>query len=181
MTRNYTVELLPLCEETVRLFREFTDSGSWPELDFTADAIIGLQLSHAQPHMLQEAMYYGILYGDMLVARMRLLIEHGKRTVCLQALEVLPEFQGEGRGSALVEKVKEVATQLGYEICVLAAIGERTIEFYRKHGFGICGNNPEGESVPMRWNPRSLESRHRSNTHCTTCCPFSSTKCLNPP
>lgn len=52
-----------------------------------------------------------------------------------------------------MEKAKELAAKLGYDISLLAALSERAVKFYLKHGFEVNGINLEGESIPMRWKP----------------------------
>lgn len=148
------VETLPLSEQTLMHFQRFRERGSWPELNLATDFAMELTLGPTASHQQPVCLYFGIFEGDELVARMMLERWDVDRTLYLRALEVLDDFQNEGRGSALMEKAKELATELSYDISLLAALGERVVQFYLKHGFEVNGINPEGESIPMRWKPQ---------------------------
>jgi len=157
MTCNkpWIVEELRLSQETMSLFQEFSMSGAWPELRINAQARVELAWLEMHPgrQLPSKYHYYGILEGSKLSARMMLETSHMDHTIYLHGVEVLCEFQGEGRGSALVCKAKQLAADLRYDIFLLAGISPRSVSFFKKHGFEVSGDNPEGESVPMSWSP----------------------------
>jgi GNAT superfamily N-acetyltransferase len=82
----------------------------------------------------------------------------------LRLLAVGPEFRGKGAGSALLELAEERAAALGFERLVIAGEpgnyftpgiwleDERTIEFFRKRGYGIR-SEPVNLTVSLADNP----------------------------
>ncbi|RBW70222.1 N-acetyltransferase [Bacillus taeanensis] len=111
-----------------------------------------------------ESPFYGIYYGDKLVARMSLYrIDHkydryfepAQDYYELWKLEVLPQYRGRGYGSSLVNFAKT----LNLPIKTNARQGSK--EFWEKQGFEAVTYNPtrdRGEN-PYVWYPEGVSEQ----------------------
>lgn len=109
--------------------------------------------------------FYGIYFGDKLVARMSLYevgskfdryFEPPQKYLELWKLEVLPDYQGKGYGTALVQFAKE----FGYPIKTNPRVGSKG--FWEKHGFTNVEYEVErdlGEN-PLVWYPEGVTAQH---------------------
>lgn len=109
--------------------------------------------------------FYGIYFGDKLVARMS-LYEVGSKFdryfdppqtyLELWKLEVLPDYQGKGYGTALVQFAKG----FGCPIKTNPRVGSKG--FWEKHGFTNVEYEVErdlGEN-PLVWYPEGVTAQH---------------------
>jgi GNAT superfamily N-acetyltransferase len=111
-----------------------------------------------------ESPFYGIYYGDKLVARMSLYrIDHkydryfepAQDYYELWKLEVLPQYRGRGYGSSLVNFAKT----LNLPIKTNARQGSK--DFWEKQGFEAVTYNPtrdRGEN-PYVWYPEGVSEQ----------------------
>jgi len=109
--------------------------------------------------------FYGIYYGDKLVARMSLYQIEAKfdryfyppqSYLELWKLEVLPDYQGKGFGKQLVEFAKS----FGLPIKTNPRMQSR--DFWEKMGFTSVEYDMErdrGEN-PLVWYPQGVEAQH---------------------
>ncbi|RDU38471.1 N-acetyltransferase [Neobacillus piezotolerans] len=109
--------------------------------------------------------FYGIYFGDKLVARMSLYqvdskfdryFEPPQTYLELWKLEVLPDYQGKGYGTALVQFAKG----FGYPIKTNPRVGSQG--FWHKHGFTDVVYEVErdlGEN-PLVWYPEGVSAQH---------------------
>lgn len=114
-----------------------------------------------------ESPFYGIYYGDKLVARMSLYKIDGKYDryfeppqdyLELWKLEVLPEYRGKGYGAALVNFAKK------FELPVKTNGRTGSDGFWEAHGFEAVTYNPErdrGEN-PYVWYPKGVSEQQTS-------------------
>jgi GNAT superfamily N-acetyltransferase len=114
-----------------------------------------------------ESPFYGIYYGDKLVARMSLYrIDHkydryfepAQDYLELWKLEVLPQYRGRGYGSSLVNFAKT----LSLPIKTNARQGSK--DFWEKQGFEAVTYNPtrdRGEN-PYVWYPEGVSEQDPS-------------------
>ena len=93
-----------------------------------------------QPQMLEQALPHSLviylaLDGDAVVGLIR-LVGDGFSSVLVQDLIVLPIYQRQGIGSALMkEALKDYKD--AYQVQLVTEETERTLEFYRSMGFEI--------------------------------------------
>ena len=91
-----------------------------------------------QPEMLEQALSHSLeiyvaLDGDAVVGLIR-LVGDGFSSVLVQDLIVLPIYQRQGIGSALMkEALKDYKD--AYQVQLVTEETERTLEFYRSMGF----------------------------------------------
>ena len=91
-----------------------------------------------QPQMLEQALSHSLviylaLDGDAVVGLIR-LVGDGFSSVFVQDLIVLPSYQRQGLGSALMkEALKDYKD--AYQVQLVTEETERTLEFYRFMGF----------------------------------------------
>ena len=91
-----------------------------------------------QPEMLEQALSHSLaiyvaLDGDAVVGLIR-LIGDGFSSVLVQDLIVLPIYQRQGIGSALMKEALEDYKD-AYQVQLVTEETERTLEFYRFMGF----------------------------------------------
>ncbi|MBH0229041.1 N-acetyltransferase [Halobacillus yeomjeoni] len=111
-----------------------------------------------------ESPFYGIYYGSALVARMSLYrvsakydhyFEPPQDYLELWKLEVLPDYQGQGYGKALVEFAKE------FNLPIKTNPRIKSHGFWEKMGFQKAHYDVErdlGEN-PLIWMPSGVEER----------------------
>ncbi|MBM7692375.1 GNAT superfamily N-acetyltransferase [Peribacillus deserti] len=116
-----------------------------------------------------ESPFYGIYFGDKLVARMSLYKVSAKYDryfdppqdyYVLWKLEVLPAYQKKGYGRALVEFAKGLGTPLKTNPRILSH------EFWNKMGFQNVSYDMErdlGEN-PMVWFPEGVKEQHADHS-----------------
>ena len=91
-----------------------------------------------QPQMLEKALSHSLviylaLDGDAVVGLIR-LVGDGFSSVLVQDLIVLPIYQRQGIGSALMKEVLEDYKDV-YQVQLVTEETERTLGFYRSMGF----------------------------------------------
>ena len=91
-----------------------------------------------QPQMLEQALSHSLviylaLDGDAVVGLIR-LVGDGFSSVLVQDLIVLPIYQRQGIGSALMKEALEDYKD-AYQVQLVTDQTERTLEFYRSMGF----------------------------------------------
>ena len=91
-----------------------------------------------QPQMLEQALSHSLviylaLDGDAVVGLIR-LVGDGVSSVLVQDLIVLPIYQRQGIGSALMKEALEDYKD-AYQVQLVTDQTERTLEFYRSMGF----------------------------------------------
>ena len=91
-----------------------------------------------QPEMLEQALSHSLeiyvaLDGDAVVGLIR-LVGDGFSSVLVQDLIVLPIYQCQGIGSALMKEALEDYKD-AYQVQLITDQTERTLEFYRSMGF----------------------------------------------
>ena len=91
-----------------------------------------------QPQMLEQALSHSLviylaLDGDAVVGLIR-LVGDGFSSVLVQDLIVLPIYQRQGIGSALMKEALEDYKD-AYQVQLVTEETERTLEFYRFMGF----------------------------------------------
>ena len=91
-----------------------------------------------QPQMLEQALSHSLeiyvaLDGDAVVGLIR-LVGDGFSSVLVQDLIVLPIYQRQGIGSALMKQALEDYKD-AYQVQLVTDQTERTLEFYRSMGF----------------------------------------------
>ena len=91
-----------------------------------------------QPQMLEQALSHSLviylaLDGDAVVGLIR-LVGDGFSSVFVQDLIVLPSYQRQGIGSALMKEALEDYKD-AYQVQLVTEETERTLEFYRFMGF----------------------------------------------
>ena len=91
-----------------------------------------------QPQMLEQALSHSLviylaLDGDAVVGLIR-LVGDGFSSVLVQDLIVLPIYQCQGIGSALMKEALEDYKD-AYQVQLVTDQTERTLEFYRSMGF----------------------------------------------
>ena len=91
-----------------------------------------------QPEMLEQALSHSLviyvaLDGDAVVGLIR-LVGDGFSSVFVQDLIVLPIYQRQGIGSALMKEALEDYKD-AYQVQLVTDQTERTLEFYRSMGF----------------------------------------------
>ena len=93
-----------------------------------------------QPQMLEQALSHSLviylaLDGDAVVGLIR-LVGDGFSSVLVQDLIVLPIYQRQGIGSALMKEALEDYKDV-YQVQLVTEETERTLRFYRSMGFEI--------------------------------------------
>lgn len=93
-----------------------------------------------QPEMLNQALSHSLaMYlafdGEKIVGLIR-LIGDGFSSVLVQDLIVLPIYQSQGIGSALMKEALEAYNDV-YQVQLVTEQTERTLRFYRSMGFEI--------------------------------------------
>ena len=93
-----------------------------------------------QPEMLKQALSHSLaMYlafdGEKIVGLIR-LIGDGFSSVLVQDLIVLPIYQRQGIGSALMKEALEAYNDV-YQVQLMTEQTERTLRFYRSMGFEI--------------------------------------------
>ena len=93
-----------------------------------------------QPEMLDQALshslaFYVALDSDAVVGLIR-LVGDGFSSVLVQDLLVLPIYQRQGIGSALMKEALEAYKDV-YQVQLVTEETERTLRFYRSMGFEI--------------------------------------------
>ena len=91
-----------------------------------------------QPQMLEQALSHSLviylaLDGDAVVGLIR-LVGDGFSSVLVQDLIVLPSYQRQGIGRALMKEALEDYKD-AYQVQLVTDQTERTLEFYRSMGF----------------------------------------------
>lgn len=75
----------------------------------------------------------------------------------LMLVGVLPECQGQGVGSALLQPVLQQADR-DLLVCYLETAAERDVSFYQKHGFDVLNKGDLGDGFSF-WTMRRLPER----------------------
>ncbi|WP_251549050.1 N-acetyltransferase [Neobacillus muris] len=152
------VEKLKVNFKTLEEFKKFKEYGL-QELSMLEDLEANIVDNDS------ESPFYGIYFGDKLVARMSLYQIDAKfdryfyppqNYLELWKLEVLPEYQGKGYGRQLVEFAKS----FGLPIKTNPRMQSR--EFWEKMGFSSVEYDMErdrGEN-PLVWYPAGVAAQH---------------------
>ena len=100
-----------------------------------------------QPEMLEQALSHSLaIYGDTVVGLIR-LVGDGFSSVLVQDLIVLPIYQRQGIGSALMKEALEDYKD-AYQVQLVTEQTERTFGFYRSMGFEILSTY---NCIGMTW------------------------------
>lgn len=104
-----------------------------------------------QPEMLEQALshslaIYVVLDGDAVVGLIR-LVGDGFSSVFVQDLIVLPSYQRQGIGSALMKEALEDYKD-AYQVQLVTEQTERTLGFYHSMGFEILSTY---NCIGMTW------------------------------
>ena len=104
-----------------------------------------------QPQMLEQALSHSLaiyvaLDGDAVVGLIR-LVGDGFSSVLVQDLIVLPIYQRQGIGSALMKEALEDYKD-AYQVQLVTEQTERTLGFYRSMGFEILSTY---NCIGMTW------------------------------
>ena len=107
-----------------------------------------------QPEMLEQALshslaIYVVLDGDAVVGLIR-LVGDGFSSVFVQDLIVLPSYQRQGIGSALMKEALEDYKD-AYQVQLVTEQTERTLGFYHSMGFEILSTY---NCIGMTWTNR---------------------------
>ncbi|MFC0025527.1 N-acetyltransferase [Neobacillus cucumis] len=157
----YKVEKLKINFKTLEEFKKFKEYGL-QELSMLEDLEANIVDNN------NESPFYGIYFGDKLVARMSLYQIDAKFDryfsppqdyLELWKLEVLPGYQGKGFGKALVDFAKN----LGLPIKTNPRV--QSSGFFEKLGFTNVEYEMErdrGEN-PLVWYPEGVEAQHHDN------------------
>ncbi|OCA85550.1 hypothetical protein A8F94_11725 [Bacillus sp. FJAT-27225] len=152
------VEKLKVNYKTLEEFKKFKEYGI-QELSMLEDLEANIIENDS------KSPFYGIYFGDKLVARMSLYQVDAKRDLYfnppqnyieLWKLEVLPAYQGKGYGSALVKFAKDQ----GLPIKTNPRVGSKG--FWEKHGFKQVEYEVDrdlGEN-PLVWYPEGVSAQH---------------------
>ncbi|WP_316568418.1 N-acetyltransferase [Neobacillus sp. YIM B06451] len=152
------VEKLKVNYKTLEEFKKFKEYGL-QELSMLEDLEANIIENDS------DSPFYGIYFGDKLVARMSLYqvdakfdryFEPPQTYLELWKLEVLPDYQGKGYGTALVQFAKEY----GFPIKTNPRVGSKG--FWEKHGFTNVEYEVErdlGEN-PLVWYPEGVTAQH---------------------
>jgi GNAT superfamily N-acetyltransferase len=154
---NYEVKRLVVNYKTLEEFKQFKEYGI-QELSMLEDL---------QDNIIEndsESPFYGIYYGDKLVARMSLYkiesaydkyFEPSSGYLELWKLEVLPHYKGKGLGSALVEYAKT------FNLPVKTNGRQQSSGFWEKMGFepvSYVEERDRGEN-PYVWYPQGVSEQ----------------------
>ena len=104
-----------------------------------------------QPEMLEQALSHSLamylaFYGEKIVGLIR-LVGDGFSSVLVQDLIVLPSYQCQGIGSALMKEALENYKD-AYQVQLVTDQTERTLGFYRSMGFEILSTY---NCIGMTW------------------------------
>lgn len=150
---EYVVEKLKVNFKTLEEFKKFKEYGL-QELSMLEDLEANIIDNDS------ESPFYGIYFGDTLVARMSLYRVEAKFNryfeppsdfLELWKLEVLPDYQGKGYGKTLVEFAK------GMNLPVRTNARMKSKEFWEKMGFASVNYDmarDRGEN-PLFWFPEN--------------------------
>ncbi|MFB5660667.1 N-acetyltransferase [Alteribacillus sp. HJP-4] len=109
-----------------------------------------------------QSPFYGVYYGNRLVARMCLYKINGKHDryfdppqdyLELWKLEVLEPYRGRGYGKAMVDHAKS------FDLPVKTNARQRSDDFWEKMGFEAVSYNPERDrgQNPFVWYPKGVQ------------------------
>jgi GNAT superfamily N-acetyltransferase len=156
---DYKVERLKVNYKTLEEFREFKEYGI-QELSMLEDLEANMIENDS------DSPFYGIYFGDKLVARMSLYQVDSKLNryfdpptdyLELWKLEVLPDYQRKGYGKALVEFAKSFGLPIKTNPRV------KSHDFWKKMGFVPVTYDVErdlGEN-PLLWFPDGVKEKVR--------------------
>ncbi|MDQ0272380.1 N-acetyltransferase [Cytobacillus purgationiresistens] len=154
---NYKVEKLKVNYKTLEDFKKFKEYGV-QELSMSEDLEANIVENGS------ESPFYGVYFGDKLVARMSLYQVEGRFNryfepaqdyLELWKLEVLPDYQSKGYGSALVQFAKE----FGLPIKTNSRVKSK--DFWTKMDFSSIQYDMErdlGEN-PLVWFPHGVKEQ----------------------
>ncbi|HZG71605.1 MAG TPA: N-acetyltransferase [Chondromyces sp.] len=144
------VENLKMNFKTMEEFKQFREYGL-QELSLLEE----LQYTMVEDHT--SSPFYGIYFGNKLVARMclyvrkdsfHLLSENEEEYLEIWKLEVLPNHQHKGYGRMLVDFAK------GFKLPIMTKPKVKSHDFWRKMGFEIVSE----DSTRLVWDPsKSIE------------------------
>ncbi|MBG9589316.1 N-acetyltransferase [Cytobacillus firmus] len=154
---NYKVEKLKVNYKTLEEFKKFKEYGL-QELSMLEDLEANIIENDS------ESPFYGIYFGDKLVARMSLYqiearfdryFEPAQDYLELWKLEVLPDYQNKGYGQSLVEFAK------GFGLPIKTNPRVKSKAFWEKMGFESVHYDMErdlGEN-PLAWFPAGVKEQ----------------------
>jgi GNAT superfamily N-acetyltransferase len=159
MMEQHQVKRLLVNYKTLEEFKKFKEYGL-QELSMLED------LEHNIIENDSESPFYGIYYGNKLIARMSLYkidgnydkyFEPAQDYFELWKLEVLPQYQKKGYGSALVKFAKTLNLPVKTNGRQMSGV------FWEKMGFESVTYNPErdrGEN-PYVWYPKGVREQDK--------------------
>lgn len=131
------IELRPEGSADFRAVEELTRNAFWnhhaPGCDEHYLAHILRESSDFVPELDYVAVHDGKVVGNIMYTRAKIVLDRsGEREVlCFGPLAVDPAFQGQGVGSALIERTKTLSRELGYKAILI--FGDP--EYYSRFGF----------------------------------------------
>lgn len=159
---EYKVERLLVNFKTLEEFKKFKEYGI-QELSMLDDLEANIIENDSQ------SPFYGIFYGDKLVARMSLYkrsakfdryFDNSRDFLVLWKLEVLPNYQKKGYGRALVEFAKSLNMPIKTNPRV------HSQDFWKKMGFSAVSYDLDrdlGEN-PLIWSPFDIQDKIEIDT-----------------
>ncbi len=155
------VEKLLINYKTLEKFKRFKEYGH-QELSMLED----LQSNIVENN--SESPFYGIYYGDTLIARMSLYkidkkydvyFEPPQDYLKLWKLEVLPDYQGQGYGRALVDFAK------CFQLPIKTNPRVHSHGFWKKMGFQKAQYSIERDfdENPLIWLPEGVQEKKNEN------------------
>lgn len=154
---GYKVEKLKVNYKTLEEFKKFKEYGL-QELSMLEDLEANIIENDS------DSPFYGVYFGDKLVARMSLYqveakfnryFEPSQDYLELWKLEVLPDYQNKGYGTALVDFAKS------HGLAIKTNPRVKSREFWEKHGFTSVTYDMErdlGEN-PLVWFPAGIKEQ----------------------
>ena len=90
---------------------------------------------------LEDPSVYGISTGNQIIGFLELAHESWHNRIRITELLIQPEYRGQGYGSKLIDKAKEIMRAEGYRELVLETQSCNTpaIDFYLQNGFMVNG------------------------------------------
>ncbi len=114
---------VPGCDEHYLVHVMRSDAAFVPQLDYVA---------------LKD----GKIVGNIMYTKCRIACDDGrkKEVLCFGPVSVLPQYQGQGIGSLLIDHTKELARELGYDAILIYGDPDyyRRVQFVPAQTFGIA-------------------------------------------
>ena len=132
-----SIELRPERPADFRRVEELTRDAFWNHYAPGCDEHYLAHILRDSPDFVPELDYVAVCggqtVGNIMYTRARILLDRGgeRDVLCFGPLAVAPPFQGRGVGSALVERTRDLARELGYAAILI--LGDP--DYYSRFGF----------------------------------------------